>query len=316
MSTKRFAQPCPLITPVLFLIFNRPDTTKQVFEAIRKAKPQKLYIAADGPRDDRPGEDEKCARVRKIATAVDWDCEVKTLFRKINFGCKIAISSSIDWFFENVEEGIILEDDCLPSQSFFWFCQELLETYRNDTRVMSIGGNNKGLSFSKPHSYFFSKYVQIWGWATWKKSWEKYDYKIEKWATVKEEISNYIYSRKEIKIRIKQFDSVYNNKLDTWDFQWNFICLIHNGLSVLPSLNLISNIGFTDDATHTTMKRNKLNNLNRYEIKFPLYAPDYIIFNNKFEETHQQNNQFEGVLLICITLLERGLKKIKNYFGY
>ena len=212
MSSGSFKPPYPLTTPVLFLVFNRPDTTEKVFEAIRQAKPQKLFVAADGPRGNRLGEKEKCEQVRKIATTVDWDCEVKTLFREKNLGCKFAVSSAIDWFFKNVEEGIVLEDDCLPSQSFFWFCQELLERYRNDERVMLIGGNNRGVDFLKNHSYFFSKYVQIWGWATWRRSWEKYDSKIRKWKLVKEQIGNYIYSPKEVKLRIKQFDNVYNNK--------------------------------------------------------------------------------------------------------
>ncbi|MBW2647229.1 MAG: hypothetical protein JRE23_13855 [Deltaproteobacteria bacterium] len=242
ITTKTFTPPHPLKTAVLFMVFKRPDTTKQVFEAIRQAKPPRLYVAADGPRDDKAGEAEKVEQARRIAMQVDWECEVKTLFRDKNLGCRVGVSTAIDWFFENEEEGIILEDDCLPSQSFFWFCEELLERYRGDLRVMMIGGNNKGVNFLKDCSYFFSKYVQIWGWATWRRSWEKYDYKIKKWELIKEQISNYIYSPKEIKIRIKQFDSVYNNKLDTWDFQWNFTCLINHGLSILPSLNMISNI--------------------------------------------------------------------------
>ena len=140
VSSNTFTPPHPLKTAVLFLVFNRPDTTKQVFEAICKAKPPMLYVAADGPMAEKAGEREKCERVRRIATQVDWDCEVKTLFRKKNLGCRVGVSSAIDWFFENEKEGIILEDDCLPSQSFFWFCEELLERYRNDTRVMVISG--------------------------------------------------------------------------------------------------------------------------------------------------------------------------------
>jgi len=304
ISSNTFTPPHPLKTAVLFLIFNRPDTTEQVFEAIRKAKPPRLYVAADGPRPDKSGEREKCEQVRRIATQVDWDCEIKTLFRDENLGCGKAVSSAITWFFENEEEGIILEDDCLPSQSFFWFCEELLERYRGDMRVMMISGNNKGVNFFENYSYFFSKYVQIWGWATWRRSWGKYDYKIKKWESIKEQIGNYIYSPKEIKIRIKQFDSVYNNKFDAWGYQWNFTCLINHGLSILPSLNMISNIGFDDDATHTTTKNDKFSNLDKYEIKLSLNHPDYIIYNDKFEKLNQPKNKFEIILSRCTKLLK------------
>ena len=163
-------------TPILFLIFNRPDTTFKVFEEIRKIKPAKLYIAADGPRPNVIGEEEKCTASRNIIKQVDWDCDVKTLFREKNLGCKIAVSSAISWFFENVEEGIILEDDTFPTQSFFWFCQELLDFYRNDSRIMHISGNNFQLGKIRGEgSYYFSKYNHIWGWATWKRAWRFYD---------------------------------------------------------------------------------------------------------------------------------------------
>jgi hypothetical protein len=152
----------------LFLVFNRPDTTSQVFEAIRKARPPKLYVAADGPRLDREGELEKCAQVRAIATAIDWPCELHTLFRDLNQGCKIAVSTAITWFFEHEEQGIILEDDCLPSQSFFLFCQEMLNHYKNDTRVWHVAGVYPFATDSRDcNAYCFSEYSPIWGWATW-----------------------------------------------------------------------------------------------------------------------------------------------------
>jgi hypothetical protein len=247
-------------------------------------------------------------QVREIVlNGVDWDCEVKTLFRDENLGCKYGVSGGIDWFFENEEEGIILEDDTLPSQSFFWFCQELLEKYRTDERIMMIGGNNKGVNFSSDYSYFFSKYVQIWGWATWRRSWGKYDCKIQKWKSVKEQIGNYVYSKNEMRLRIKQFDSVYNHKTDTWDFQWNFICLIHNGLAIIPYLNMISNIGFSDDATHTNNKNDKLRNLKRCEIKWPLFHPDYILYNSIFEKKYQPISCIKLIMLKCVAPF-KGLK--------
>ena len=156
-----------LETPVLFLVFNRPDTTAQVFEAIRQAKPPRLYVASDGAREDKEGELEKVKQVREIVSQVDWNCEVKTLFRDKNLGCKIAVSSAIDWFFEQEEMGIILEDDCLPHPTFFRFCQELLERYRDDERIGMISGNN--FQFGRKctdYSYYFSMYSHIWGWAS------------------------------------------------------------------------------------------------------------------------------------------------------
>ena len=156
ISSNTFTPQHPLKTAVLFLIFNRPDTTKQVFEAIRKSKPPRLYVAADGPRTDKSGEAEKVEQVRRIAMQVDWNCEVKTLFREENLGCGKAVSSAITWFFKNEEEGIILEDDCLPNQSFFWFCEELLERYRDDMRIMAVSGDNfqKGLARNEFIYYF------------------------------------------------------------------------------------------------------------------------------------------------------------------
>ena len=169
------------IAPVLFLIFNRPETTIQVFSAIKKAQPNRLYIAADGPRPEYPDEVNHCKIARTIATNVDWDCEVKTLFRDQNLGCRLAVSQAIDWFFEQEPEGIILEDDCLPNQSFFWFCKELLEKYRNETRIMHIGGTNFQFGKNRTnYSYYFSRYAHIWGWASWRREWKYYDEKLKK----------------------------------------------------------------------------------------------------------------------------------------
>jgi len=170
----------PLTTPVLFMIFNRPDTTQKVLEAIRKVKPTKLYIAADGPRPNVKADIEKCKEARAIASGVDWDCTVTKLFREENFGCGKGPSSAMTWFFEQEEEGIILEDDCVPSSSFFFFCADLLERYRYDTRVMQIGGTNfeNEKVRGKEYSYFFSNMIYIWGWATWKRAWKLYDYEM------------------------------------------------------------------------------------------------------------------------------------------
>lgn len=268
---------CP---PILLTIFNRPETTRQVFEAIRAAKPPRLYVAADGPRDSRPGEDAKVKDVRDYVMGhIDWDCEVKTLFRDKNLGCKYAVSGGIDWFFENEEMGIILEDDCLPHPTFFRFCEELLERYRNDERIMMISGDNFQIGKRRTHdSYYFSRYTHIWGWASWRRTWQKYDVGMKQWPTVKdgEWLSDILQNKKLIKYWHDIFESVFNNKIDTWDYQLNFACLINSMLNIMPNDNLISNIGFGADALRTT-KKNRLTEIPVSEMRFPLLHPPMII---------------------------------------
>jgi hypothetical protein len=250
-------------TPVLFLVFNRPDTTRVVFDRIRKIQPKYLFVAADGPRKNKPDDIIKCKAARKIIDEVDWDCELKTLFRESNLGCKIAVSSAIDWFFENVEEGIILEDDCLPDLSFFGFCELLLEKYRNDKRIMHIGGANfQDGKIRGDGSYYFSKISHVWGWATWKRAWDKYNVNIPDFQEfVNQNTIAKAYPHKDMqKFFLKNFEMVFRNERDTWDYQWVYTLVVNNGLSIIPNKNLISNIGFDSDATHTTLKFHPLAN--------------------------------------------------------
>lgn len=283
MSSKpgnTFEPPAPLKTAVLFLVFNRPGVTAQVFEAIRQAKPPRLYVAADGPRANRPGEAERCAEVRRIATAVDWPCEVKTLFREINLGCKVGVSSGISWFFEGEEEGIILEDDCLPSQSFFWFCEALLETYRNDTRVWQICGSAfvaEFASLQRNASYLFSKYGPIWGWASWRRAWAYYDPEMLNWPYMKEPqwLDSAYGDAKEKKAKRVLGEKLYRNEIDTWDYQWGFTKNFQSALSIVPTRNLVVNVGFGPDATHTTSGNSPTQM--RREMQFPLQHPKLVL---------------------------------------
>lgn len=275
-----FTPPHPLKTAVLFLIFNRPDTTKQVFEAIRQAKPPRLYIGADGPRADKVGEQEKCEEVRQIATQVDWDCEVQTLFREENLGCRMGVSTAIDWFFENEEEGIILEDDCLPSQSFFWFCEELLERYRGDMRIMAVSGDNFQKSAARNEfSYYYSRFNHCWGWASWRRAWSYYEKNMQSWPYIRDNgyLQDILLEKTAVKYWSKIFETAYRNEIDTWDYQWTFSCWIQNGLTVLPNVNLVSNIGFDGDATHTTGKDNPNSNMPVFNLSFPLKHPKWMI---------------------------------------
>jgi len=255
-------------TPILFLIFNRPDTTQKVFDEIKKIKPLKLFVAADGARPDKKGEAKKCEEARKIIEQVDWDCEVKTLFRETNLGCKNAVSSALNWFFENVEEGMILEDDCLPTQSFFNYCEQLLEKYRHDERIMHISGENPTSKEFGDGSYYFTKTAHIWGWASWKRAWKLYDVEMKSYPDFMKnnkikEIFDKDYHRK---YWVKIFDRVTEGKINTWDYQWMYALYTNNGLSIIPNKNMISNIGFNTDATHTSEGDTSLANRSAFEI--------------------------------------------------
>lgn len=248
-----------ILSPVLFNIFNRPDTTQRVFEKIREGKPGKLYVAADGPRADRENEAALCEATRKVIQ-VDWECEVHYLYRTENLGCKMGMSGAIKWFFENEPEGIVLEDDCLPGDSFFRFCDVLLEKYRYDTRIAHIAGTHmaKGKTFGDA-TYYFSKYTFIWGWASWRRVWENYDEKLELMDGFLEQgLFKYIYDKKKVTDRLaSNLNMVRTNAIDTWDYQYLFMNFWNNSLSACPNVNLISNIGFDARATHTEDKNNK-----------------------------------------------------------
>ena len=268
MSNRQlFVPPHALTSAVLFLVFNRLETTRQVFEAIRQAKPPRLYIAADGPRERREGEAEKVEAVREYVMAhIDWDCEVKTLFRERNLGCKHAVSEAITWFFEQEEQGIILEDDCLPSQSFFWYCETLLEKYKNDDSVYLISGYGRGSEpFIKNADYGFCKYALIWGWASWAKVWEKYDPEMSDWPQFSDTIIRNISKRSGAKRYWEQELSLtYKHEIDTWDYQLHYLLQKNGGKSVVPRINLISN------ATHTFDVNSENANRKIYDFSFPL----------------------------------------------
>src|SRR5258706_6466163 len=270
-----FIPPNPLRTAVLLVIFNRPKTTQLVFEAIRKAKPPRLYIAADGPRKNVKEDIQQCAESRKIIEHIDWDCKVEILFRDENQNCGVGPSSAFTWFFQHEEEGIILEDDCLPSQSFFWFCQELLERYRHDSRVMHIGGNNflNGWQKDSDYSYYFSRSGHVWGWATWRRAWEKFDFKIKHYQTAKQNdfFRYYFMNPIEKMYRLKKFNKTIagNGNVNWWDYQWDFARYSNSGLAIVPDTNLVKNLGFGESATHTTNGNSKSASMEALDIEFP-----------------------------------------------
>lgn len=271
-------------SPILLLVFNRPDTTRQVFATIRNAKPPKLYIAADGPRPTREGEAQRCHEVRELVSKVDWPCEVFTLFRDNNLGCKLAVAGAISWFFEHEEEGIILEDDILAVPSFFRYCDELLAYYRDNPKVAMISGNNFVASYvTVADSYFFSKYCHIWGWATWRRAWQYYDITMQDWPLLKN--TSFIQQRSDHnwffeKYWRSQFDLVFQNKIDTWDYQWSFTCWKENWWGILPKTNLTTNIGFDMNATHTKGEVPAyITKAGQQDLIFPLQHPPTLIRN-------------------------------------
>jgi hypothetical protein len=245
---------------ILFLVFNRPEQTQRVFEEIRKARPPRLYIACDGPRAGKVGELEKVEKVRETVSKIDWPCVVKSLYREKNLGCGIAVSTAITWFFQHEEQGIILEDDCLPSQSFFWYCDELLEVYAEEEKIFIISGYNKQQQW-KPleNDYFFSNLGGIWGWATWRRAWKHFNLdmvELDKISKSKYFID--IMGRKLGKRRFKELVQAKNlieeGKIDSWAYPWGLSRHLKNGLACVPSVSLIENIGFGTDSTHSKTK--------------------------------------------------------------
>ena len=298
-KNSKFVAPLPLNTAVLFLVFNRLDTTKQVFEAIRQAKPPRLYVGADGARETKEGESEKVKTVRNyVMNNIDWKCEVKTLFRDKNFGCKMAVSGAIDWFFKNEEMGIILEDDTLPSQSFFWFCEELLERYKDDMRVGQISGFNYGYKNKDlQYDYFFSKYPMIWGWATWANRWGNYSLDLEDFEEI-EKINFFqlLFNKKELLKRMSILKRIKNNDIDTWDYQWAFALYKNIQFTVIPKKNYILNLGFSENSTHTTGK-NPYKNLTLEETNKTLKHPRYIVQDiNLYKIINKDNGLFQKVI--------------------
>lgn len=256
-------------TPILFLVFNRPGATYEVLKAIGEVRPKYLYVAADGPRSGNAEDIKLCAETRKlIKDNITWPAEIKTLFRDENLGCGKGVSTAITWFFSHVTEGIILEDDCIPNSSFFTYCRELLEYYKTNDRVMHIGGTN----FQSPDknyaaSYYFSSIAHVWGWATWKRAWDKYSFDIEDLSPFisSGKIRKYHDDPKIIEYWYDVFRSMERHEMDTWDHQWTYSIWKNGGLTTIPSANMISNIGFAANATHTK-KANRLSNMPTKEL--------------------------------------------------
>lgn len=266
-------------TPVALIIFNRPSKTEKVFEIIRSVKPTKLLVIADGPRANHADDERQCVATRSIIEQVDWDCEVLKNYSDSNLGCSVRPATGIDWVFKQVEQAIILEDDCLPDLTFFRFCGELLEQYRDDERIMHISGNNYSSHvYQSPYSYTFSRYTLSWGWATWRRAWKHFDLGMKHWPEVRDKklLKNILVDGESLYDWERTLQFVYEGNLDCWDFQWTFACWLRNGMSIVPEHNLVTNVGTGQDATHF-QESSPLLNLPVQPIEFPLKHPPFML---------------------------------------
>jgi hypothetical protein len=296
-------------TPILLLVFNRPQETQNVFNQIKKIKPQQLFIAADGPRKNKIGEDKLCKEVKEIFNDIDWDCKVTTSYNDANLGCKLAVSNSIKWFFKQVEYGIVLEDDCLPDLSFFKYCEELLIKYKDDQRIGIITGRNEDFIFKDSRSYDFSTAGSIWGWGSWRRVIDLYEvnnksllnnFKLNIYqATVDNFEKNRLYH---------QLKWTLDDQLNTWDYQLHAILKLNSMLYIIPQKNLIKNIGFNTQATHTTSLNDKRANSKLESLMFPLKHPEYLFPNRKLSREMvraDSNNYFLFLFLIFNSWLKK-----------
>lgn len=275
-------------TPVALFIFKRPHTLKQVFETIKRVKPPVLFIIADGPRNKK--EKDLCLKTREVVEKIDWKCKVYRNYSNTNLGLRKRISGGLKWIFSKSDRVIVLEEDCIPNETFFRFSEELLDKYENDERIMAVSGNNLQLENNEiNYSYYFSYNFHLWGWATWKRAFKHYDDNMSAWPAIKklEVLDSILKDRWEIARWKRIFDKTYKNKIDTWAYRWVFSCWAQNGLCILPNVNLVTNVGFDRLATHTKFET-KFSNIPARNIGFPLKHPSYIIRNNKADEyTHK-----------------------------
>jgi hypothetical protein len=295
-------------TPVAFIIFNRPETTERVFAEIAKARPCKLLVISDGPRGNKPGEADKCKAARSIIYRVDWPCEVLKNYSDVNMGCKNRVASGLDWVFQMVPEAIILEDDCLPDPTFFRYCEEVLERYRDDERIGMISGDNFQFGQKRGDaSYYFSRYTHIWGWASWRRAWRHYSREASAWPALRDGgwLDILAGTSNERKHWSRVFQSVYEGRIDTWDYQWTLALWSQGMISVMPNANLIKNIGFGAEATHTR-GASIYANMKIESVDFPLKHPHIIL-------PHREADAFTANGMFNISMIHKLYQKMRVF---
>jgi hypothetical protein len=285
-------------TPIALLTFNRPQLTKRLLGVLAQVRPSRILVVSDGPRPHVASDAEKCAAVRNLLKKIDWDCEIERNFAERNMGSFPRNSSGLNWVFEQVEEAIILEDDCLPDLSFFPYCEELLDKYRDHPRVGLISGNNflKPTMVQQEPSYFFSGYATTWGWASWRRTWHQVDLNMPYWPQFRDggQLLQAVFSSSEARYWRSIYDAIQERRMkNAWDYQLMLACMRYNLLTVVPSVNLVSNLGFGPDSTHCEDSNSLLCNIKAHGVKFPLVHPekvqasselDYQIFRRRFHE--------------------------------
>jgi glycosyltransferase involved in cell wall biosynthesis len=301
---------------VIFIIYNRPDLAQQVLDSIATYRPERLYVVADGPKT--PQDEKLCKQTRKIIDTIDWPCEVHKNYAEENMGCGKRVSSGITWAFETCDKAIILEDDCMPDQSFFPFCEELLEMYKDDTRIGMISGNNHGYNLYDPGlSYSFSKHGKIWGWATWRRAWKHFDLSLKFLGNdnehlIKANISNDVSF---VSQWWKGVDSFLHGELDTWGYQWGVSRYANNLLTIRPKVNLVANIGFGGNATHTKGTPKNIFSTTT-SIKFPLCHPKIIIpdtyADRQLERTGGRKKNYKTFIYLIVRYLNKCRKLTKS----
>lgn len=297
----------PLATPVVVMVFNRPEVTARVLAEIRKARPSRLFVIADGPRPGHDRDGPLCRETRQvIANGVDWPCQLKTDYAETNLGCGRRIATGIDRVFAQVDEAIFLEDDCLPAPEFFRFCRELLTRYRDNPQVGQVSGCTfVGPQVRRETSYLFSRYGPVWGWASWRRAWQGYDFAMNRWPEIEasSEWRQTIPSAAERALRSRMYAEVRTGRLNTWDYQWGFAKLSRRQLSAVPCVNLIENIGFGAGATHTALASG---GLQRGVMSFPLVHP-------KVTRDEAYDRAFSRK--IAPTVMDRGLGRLRRLIG-
>jgi hypothetical protein len=275
-----------------------------VFEQIRKAKPKRLFVIADGPK--RNSDRESCQAARAVVETVDWTCEVHRNYADENMGCRARVSSGLDWVFESAERAIILEDDCVPNPTFFTFCQSVLERYKNESHIMTISGTNYQRERRTVHSYYFSRYMHCWGWATWRDAWRQFDHKMSTWPSVRNQkwLSQIFVSRSAVSYWRDIFDRVYGNEIDSWAYAWQYSIWMRGGLNVIPEVNLVENIGFGDEATHTKSETSVATKASIMDD--PIRHPEVLI-RHRYADYHTQHNHYET------SFANRIVKKIRGW---
>jgi hypothetical protein len=298
-----------LKTPVAFFIFNRPDKAARVFAAIRQAAPSTLMVVADGPRQNIAEDAAQCQACRALIQQVDWQCEVLTNFSDENIGLRNRVSSGLDWIFQKAEVAIILEDDCLPDITFFRYCEDLLAKYHDDERVMNIGGTDFNFRRAiRDYSYYFTRYPQIWGWATWRRAWQHYDVHMKRWneADDRRILLGQFERQAERQFWADRWNKASSGQVNSWAYQWSFACLSRQALCINPAVNLVTNIGFGDAATNTVRKLNPMINAPRMQMGFPLKHPPHM-------ERNQRADRDISKMIYSTSPVEKAITRLKYF---